>query len=840
MKRIYYHFFTILTILCVACNDHSPMTNADFTSSGVSWQLAQWRKEHISELHYDLNFYIPASRTESVTGKVTISFEAKNSDDIIIDFRQTQEHISTIRANGNICDIILQNEHIIIPATHILEGENHIAIEFTAGDQSINRNDEFLYTLLVPDRARTLFPCFDQPNLKAHFKLSLDIPEEWQAVSNTSIVEQHYLQGRRHISFGTTEPLSTYLFSFVAGDLDSRTYDDGTHRFTAYYRETDPRRLAQLDTIFAQVAASLEWLEEYTGIEYPFAKYDLIILPGFQYGGMEHTGATLYNDTQMFLGEHPTLDEQLRRIELIAHETAHMWFGDYVTMAWFDDVWTKEVFANYFAARITEPLFPDINHRLNFMKNYVQRALSEDRTLGTTSIRQPLDNLQNAGLIYGNIIYNKAPVMMEKLVEIMGEENFRKGIREYLREYAYDNATWEDLIAILDRWSDADLAAFSDVWVNQKAMPHIYLSANGKTLNIEQRDPYNRDIVWPQSFACGIIDKQGCYTTAEITLYGRNTSIELPTDIAFTLPNVDGRGYGLFIADDNSRRWIMDNWHTISDDTAREALAMVLKENYEIRAITDREWLDMLIRGIECERNPLIISTLCSYLAEPLRALECDREQEYLLDMANRHPVTSCRQQLIRTLCSCATSTTVTDALYDIWHKANHRLLSIGDYMNLAYELSLRYPERYDYIVEVQQSRISNNDRRRQFDYIIRGASPDIDTQRQLFEEVLKAENRSIEPWAATLLSLLNHPLREAHAVEYITPALNELTEVQRTGDIFFPRNWAGAALGNHRSIEAYREVERFFEANPEYHPLLKNKILQAAHPLYRLHGRQK
>ena len=181
------------------------------------------------------------------------------------------------------------------------------------------------------------------------------------------------------------------------------------------------------------MTASLNWLEEYTNVPYPFAKYDFIILPGFQYGGMEHTGATLYNDTQMFLSENPTPDEELRRTQLIAHETAHMWFGDLVTMNWFDDVWTKEVFANYFAALITEPLFPQVNHQLNWMKTYTAASLSEDRTPGTTAIRQPLDNLQNAGLIYGQIIYNKAPVMMVKLVESMGKEAFREGIQEYLK-----------------------------------------------------------------------------------------------------------------------------------------------------------------------------------------------------------------------------------------------------------------------------------------------------------------------------------------------------------------------------------------------------------------------
>lgn len=259
----------------------------------------------------------------------------------------------------------------------------------------------------MPDRARTLFPCFEQPNLKATFSLRLDIPTAWKAVSNTYITKEETKGNCKTVTFAPTEPLSTYLFSFVTGKLEHQEYTEGNRKISAYYRETDSKKVAQLDTIFKQVTASLNWLEEYTNVPYPFAKYDFIILPGFQYGGMEHTGATLYNDTQMFLSENPTPDEELRRTQLIAHETAHMWFGDLVTMNWFDDVWTKEVFANYFAALITEPLFPQVNHQLNWMKTYTAASLSEDRTPGTTAIRQPLDNLQNAGLIDGQIIITK-------------------------------------------------------------------------------------------------------------------------------------------------------------------------------------------------------------------------------------------------------------------------------------------------------------------------------------------------------------------------------------------------------------------------------------------------
>lgn len=834
MKPIFYMAAVALGVLHLSCSSTLTEHRDDIYAEGVSKVLAGWRKSSIRNVAYNIEFSIPDSRSEAVSGKVVIGFELDKRQDVVIDFRQDADHVISVVANNNDTSYRLQNEHIIVSSSNTRIGGNSIEIEFIAGDQSINRNDSFLYTLLVPDRARTLFPCFDQPNIKAHYTLTLTIPERWVAVSNTAPREESVTNGRKQIRFNTTEPLSSYLFSFVAGELNSRTYDDGKHHFTAYYRESDPKRLAQLDTIFAQVAASLEWLEEYTAIAYPFAKYDLIILPGFQYGGMEHTGATLYNDTQMFLGEHPTPDEELRRIELIAHETAHMWFGDYVTMAWFDDVWTKEVFANYFAARITEPLFPDINHRLTFMKNYAGRSLAEDNTLGTTSIRQPLDNLQNAGLVYGNIIYNKAPVMMEKLVEIMGEEAFREGVREYLHTFAYGNATWNDLIAILDKRSDADLAAFSDVWVNSKGLPHICSTIEGNELVIRQSDIYGRNLCWPQSFSYGIVAEDGSMEKISVDLYDKELHIELGATPKRILPNIDGRGYGLFLLNDELKEWLLREWSTIEDETTRQALLMILKENYEAGLLTSAEWLQMLIRAIAEERNALICSSLCSYLYDPMRTAPDAEAEARAYDIAASHPLPSCQRQLLRTLASAAISKDICDKLYDLWFVADHPLLGVTEYMNLAYELAVRYPERYDLIVELQRARISDSERRRQFDYIIRASHPDSATRDALFAELLEPENRRTEPWAATMLSLLNHPLREQEAIKYIRPALEELREVQRTGDIFFPRNWVGATLGNHRSAEAYAEVELFFAEHPNYPVMLKNKILQAAHPLYR------
>lgn len=814
----------ISTVLLLCC------CNTNIYDSGISRQLAESRKKNINNLEYSLYYNIPESKDSTVSGKIDIRFTVERPQEIIIDFRE-EENVRAVMANGREVSYDLQNEHIIIPSKAVDKGENRICISFIAADQSLNRSDEFLYTLLVPDRARTIFPCFDQPDMKATFCLTLELPEKWVAVSNSPIDSEITDKDRKTISFHPTEPLSTYLFSFVAGIFQSQTYNDGRYTFTAYHRETEPDRIKQLPTIFDQVAMSLSWLEEYTGIAYPFAKYDFIILPGFQYGGMEHTGATLYNDNSMFLSKNPTPDEVLGRAQLIAHETAHMWFGDFVTMKWFDDVWTKEVFANYFASRITEPMFPDINHRLEWLRGIVASALEEDRTLGGTAIRQPLDNMSNAGLIYNNIIYNKAPVMLEKLVEIMGDDAFRKGIHEYLVTYSYDNASWPDLIRILDKECPEDLSSFSNVWVNSKGMPFIDFEIKSDTLVVTQTDPYDRNLTWPQSFKVSLIGDS--YSEIEVKMIGKETRIALEEQASYILPNSDGRGYGYFRFDKESLEWTLKNWYNISEETCRQSQLMNLNEAFQHGEIDASAWLHSLLEGISHEKNPLIASTICSYISRPLtEAHDADSEKE-IWKLANRHGLQSCRQQLLRVLIATAQDSSVVNKLYEIWTNANQQLLNENDYTNMAYELAIRMPEKQKHIITTQAARITNPDRKRQFEYISRATTPDVAEQEKLFHSLLEAENRRIEPWALKTLGLLCHSQREEQAVKYIRAALESLPYIQRTSDIFFPMNWSWILLKDRFSKESLTELEDFLKEE-DLSELLESKVLQASWDLQR------
>lgn len=819
---------------------------------GVSYELAQMREALVKDLRYELDFNIPASPDDSVTGEAVLRFNLAKRIDLPIDFRKADLGSCGIEVNGRQVEARTVDEHIIIPRKALKAGENSVRIAFTPETKPLNRRDDYLYTLLVPDRARTLFPCMDQPGMKARYSLSLDVPQEWTAVSNTFIADSCALgEGRKKLIFAETEPLSTYLFSFVAGQFKRAEYV-GNHRIGAYYRETDPDRVAQLETIFRQVDYSLDWLEDFTGLDYPFAKYDFVVMPGFQFGGMEHTGATLYNDNTLFLNAHPTVGEELSRAKLVAHETAHMWFGDLVTMRWFNDVWTKEVFANYFAARICESMTSDgrlssvpVDNEVVWLDEYVDAAMAQDRTNGRTSIRQDLPNMQYAGLVYNNIIYDKAPVMMRKIVEIMGEDAFRRAIGNYVKTYAYGNADWNDLVAILDAETDADLRTFSSAWVDSAGLPHFSWSVENGALVIRQDDPSGQGLVWPQSFAM-TVRMPSRDTVLNIVLDG--TASELKYKLPLTkadykdihvIPNTDGLGYGIFLPSEVELEWLLANWQSEKEAVTRYALLMNLRENYLVGHISDRAWADMLLRELANGHDAMTQSALAGYLRTPLRFLEGDDADAIETDLMNLTFGTedqTLHQALLRCMMSAKTDA-VWDRLEAIWRDRSEPLLSENDYNSLAWQLAVRRPEKGGEVIAAQRARISNPDRLSQFDFISRAAVADTEALDSLFASLLLAENRTSEPWTLSALSLLCHPLRAGHAVRYIRPGLEQLETIRQNSDIFFPGNWCSSLLGSFSSPEALEELESFLSDNPDMLHLLRRKIDQASFMLEMRNG---
>jgi aminopeptidase N len=832
--------------LLAGCGYQTPSLQALNPEQGVTLELARQRKQQLRDIHYDLALEIPNAAdpiqaTEKITFKLT-----DNQIALQLDFKETGEQLQSLRVNGRETAIDYRNEHLVLPASALVTGANAVEIRLIAGDQSLNRKSEFLYSLFVPDRARTFVPCFDQPDLKATFKLTATVPADWQAVSNASLREKTTSGNRATYHFNNSDTISTYLFSIVAGKFEHVSKKIGRHDVHFYYRETNADKLRySIDTIFEQHRRSLEFMESYTGIPYPFQKFDLIAIPDFQYGGMEHAGAIDYKASLLFLDQSATPTEKADRLNTIAHETAHMWFGNLVTMEWFNDVWMKEVFANFMADKISDAIQPDAHHSLRFLLHHHPSAYSIDRTAGANPVRQQLDNLDQAGTLYGDIIYHKAPIVMQQLEQLCGADQLRQGLRTYLKKYSFRNASWPKLIAILDALTREDLTAWNQQWINRSGRPEIDYrldSVGGEIsqLTLLQNNPGD----WKQHFSLALVYAD---RTETIPVYMNSPKTQVPGVRGKQVPlfivfNADGAGYGTFPVDPNLLGALDRLPPVMRATTYLNAYEKVLNSD----GITPRELLVHYAANFSSETEELIVQRMTKhfrniywqFLTDSERTQLHQRLEKQLWKAIQTGQSAGKKRTLFQLYAAIALSSTATEHLSDTWRTRQPGaglVLSDEDYIQLAAELALREHPRTAQILEVQLGRIQNVDRRKGFAFASRALSTDVAVRDAFFASLSDPRQRENETWVTEGLGYLHHPLRVKTSEKYMSQTLALLEEVQRTGDIFFPSAWLRSSLGYYRSKNAADIVRRFLREHPDYNPNLRRKILQEADDLFRV-----
>lgn len=818
--------------------------------TGVSQVLAKARKKTISNLAYSLKFDIPAEKNQPIPASETISFDwAKNASPLQLDFKEERSHLQAVSVNQKPISIVFQNEHLLISTAFLKPGRNTISIQFTAGNLSLNRNDDFLYTLLVPDRARTVFPCFDQPDLKAKFQLSLTVPKGWKTMTNALANDSTTTGERITVNFRQSEVIPTYLFSFVAGKFTTLRRTLGKREMTLFHRETDTTKIRlSLDPIFKLHADALTFLEEYTQIPYPFQKFDFAAIPDFQYGGMEHVGAIDYKLASLFLDNGATRDQKLSRATLISHETAHMWFGDMVTMRWFDDVWLKEVFANFMADKITEVSSPDANYDLQFVVDHFPAAYGVDRTEGANPIGQPLANLQEAGTLYGGIIYHKAPIMMRQLERLMGKTALRDGLRDYLKKYAFSNATWSDLIAILDARTPVDLASWNRVWVSETGRPKFtyQLEKQGDKISrfvIEQKGEDGSSRVWPQGFEVALVYPDH---VEELTVNMNLARVTLPEAVGKSVPqfvvfNSSGQGYGVFPVDTA----MIAQLGSLKNPVTRAATYINLYENMLAGQVISPARLASVYQqllGSESEELNLRLLTnqlsdiVWNYTLPANRPALANSVEKVTWQAMEAEPTPGKKKLLFRLYQNVALSQEARDRLYTIWNdqKAPTGVtLTEDDYTSLALALAVRdYPA--EGILAKQLIRIKNPDRKKRLEFMMPALSGNVAERNQFFASLAQDSNREREAWVTAALGYLHHPLRAETSVKYLPKSLELLEEIQRTGDIFFPESWLRSTLSSYQTPDVTQLVRKFLSDRPTYNPRLRAKLLQAADATFR------
>ncbi len=817
---------------------------------GVSLGLATYRHSIISNIQYNLDFTIPAERAKGIAAVENISFNLSDvSQPLQLDFKESPERIKTITVNGKSVGIALIAEHLVIEPRYLKRGVNNIAIQFTAGDASLNRNDDYLYALFVPDHARTAFPCFDQPDLKARFLLTLRVPANWKVQANGAKKDSVADGAQTVYHFANSDKLPTYLFSFTAGKYQSAVKMVGARSAEFLYRETDSTKIRlSVDSVFEAHQDAISFLEQWTGIPFPFQKVGFVAIPDFQFGGMEHPGEVQYKASSLFLDEGATKDQFISRINLISHETAHMWFGDMVTMRWFNDVWMKEVFANFMADKVTEKLMGTETFNLKFLQDHYPAAYGVDRTLGANPIRQQLDNLQEAGSMYGNIIYHKAPIMMRQLETLMGKDNFRLGIREYLKKYAYTNATWNDLIAILSKHTKTNLYSWNKVWVNQPGRPifDFDMTTNGSTiskLTIFQKAEYSPDRIWPQVFKVTLVYADH---SKDIIVNSNTARTELTAAHGMPRPNYiifnsDGVGYGLFPTDKN----LDSNVYTIQSPLQRASVYIAAYENMLAgRSFKPLELLHVLQTGLTVEKNEMNLRLITGYLSSiywtflqpSIRENLSAQLEQSVWDAMQQQTAANNKKILFSLYQSIYTSASAKSSMYAIWQKQQAPAgvkLTEDDYTSLALSIALK-SDTATQVIKQQEDRIKNPDRKKRLEFLMPALSLDASVRDTFFNSLAQRSNRSKEAWVLSALGYLHHPLRQSTSVKYLPKSLDLMEEIQSTGDIFFPQSWLSATFGSYQSAEANQIVQSFLKTHPNYPSKLKGKILQATDNLFR------
>ena len=839
----------LLMALTGCRNDVTPPENPD-PGPGVPLTLATQRAQSITNLKYELAFTVPAAASEAVTGRAIIRFSTSDiTRPLVLDFTPGPDSIQSISIAGRPSHFRTVKDHIIIPKEELASEDNAIEIAFKAADAALNRNPDFMYTLFVPARAHLAFPCFDQPNLKARFALELSIPKDWQAVSNGAETFHEPAGGAVRIRYTETQPIPTYLFAFAAGKFQIEAEERNGRWYRMFHRETDAKKVERnKKAAFDLHASSLDWLEKYTGIPYRFGKFDFVLIPSFQFGGMEHPGSIFYNAASVLLDESATENQMLNRASVIAHETSHMWFGDLVTMQWFNDVWMKEVFANFMAAKIVNPAFPKVNHELRFLVSNYPAAYSVDRTAGTHPIRQELANLDDAGSLYGAIIYQKAPIVMRQLERILGADKFQEGLRVYLKEFQFGNATWLDLIKILDERTPLDLAAWSRAWVEEAGRPSIRTAVVGQSVGFIQSDPQQgRSLRWTQQMDV-LLGTSNAAASVALELQNERTELKLPAGLSraeFVLPTGGGLAYGDFTLDDSTRTFLLQQLPDLKDPLTRGAAWVTLWEEMLDRRVGPPEFIDLALRALpreDTEQNVQLVLGYASdafwgYLPDARRRELAPKLEQVLRTGLDRSASSSMKSTYFSAFRSTVTTPEGMAFLERVWRRQEKipgLTLAEPDEASMALDLAVRSVPAAAAILEEQRGRFMNPDRKTRFEFVMPALSDRQEPRDAWFESLKDVKNRRREPWVLEGLQYVHHPLRADQSEKHIRPALDLLAEIQRTGDIFFPTRWMNATLGGHNTRTASDTVRNFLAEQEDYPIRLRRTILQAADELFR------
>jgi alanyl aminopeptidase len=579
--------------------------------------------------------------TGSVQIKITVPrptselrFHAQEMELVRLELRGAGKPVS-LSAGPDENGIVTARSHDPIPP-----GDYELSIEFK---NDFDRRASSLYRLQTGGLwyaftqfeaidARRAFPCWDEPAFKNPWQITLSIPQRLEGVSNTPVERETTSGGVRTMVFKATKPLPSYLLALAVGPLE----------FVPIPGLRVPGRVAvpkgSKDLTKPAVAMApplLAALERWFGIPYPYEKLDLIAVPEFSPGAMENPGAITYADRYLLFDEKTMSTEERRTLAVFtAHEMAHMWFGDYVTMKWWDDLWLNESFAEWMGNKIADEVYPEYMIRLRAVAE-VDQALEIDSRLSTRAIRRPVTNMENLYEAADILAYKKGQSVLGMTERWIGPDAFRKGVIAYLQAHAYGTAEGSDLWNALGKTSGKDVPGVLGSFLDQSGVPvvHAELRSDGQVelsqsrfLNYGVKAPGATiwkipvTLTWeskgkPQSLTL-VLDRERM--TAKLPGHGKPSWIH---------PNADEAGYYRWTVDPA----MLDRLTAVSATalTARERIGFIQNASalLEAGSIHGDQYLRILA-GFSAETNPIVVRSVASGLLDAKEAFLTEENQE--------------------------------------------------------------------------------------------------------------------------------------------------------------------------------------------------------------------
>ncbi|WP_408096489.1 aminopeptidase N [Peredibacter sp. HCB2-198] len=592
------------------------------SEDNITRDFAKMRRAQIKDVKYNLSFDL-AKNQDTYSGKAIIHLTLNDlTRPLSLDWKN--KAIQSLQVNGvTLTDYPKREGSFDVPAKFL--APKTLITVFFIGEYSKEASgfqrakdpedgSEYVYTDFEPYYAHWFFPCFDQPDLKATFEVNVTAPIDWKVIQNEMIVSENVVNGKKYVAFKETKPMSTYLFFLGAGPFVEWKDKYGDIPLYLYTRKS-LEKYVDADNIMETTKKGLKFFNDYFGYPYPFTKYAHVFVPEFAWGGMENPGAVTMNERNIFRGPVPEIRYD-KRNSLILHEMAHMWFGDLVTMEWWNDLWLNESFASYLASVAQDRALGAKDTWIDFFHGKTW-GYWQDSLITTHPIETDVPDVRTARGNFDGITYAKGASALKQLHFFAGEEGFRDGLRDYFKTFAFKNTRREDFIRAIAKASKVDLTAWTKSWL-QTAGPHkVALAPECKDGKLEKilitQKPNASKAFSPHRAKLAFFDRDfKQFQSVDVTFEKEETEIPFqdtrcPT---FILPNEGDQDYALYSLDEASLKLSIQALTKLPDPLTRLMVWHQLSQMVRNSELKARAFMESAILALKMESDDQLLGSL--------------------------------------------------------------------------------------------------------------------------------------------------------------------------------------------------------------------------------------